>query len=224
MRFPAIRALLVLCLSGALLGLAVPPALAHDSLKSSSPARGAVVSRLDEIELEFSAHPSFPVVILHDAQGKRFEAGEPRVDGPKVFQRVAGQLPPGGYVIAWRVVSSDGHPVEGEIPFTVGGAAGGAGGVPATAGTTPDSAASGTPVAPPAPESGGGVPLWVWAALGLLVVVGAAATLLGRKTSASGEDAATAPAAPQSEQEVSPGHERLPAAPDGTPPLAPPNE
>ncbi|MEV7965950.1 copper resistance protein CopC [Sphaerisporangium sp. NPDC088356] len=185
MRFPVIRALLALCLSGVVVGLAAPPALAHDSLKSSSPAKDSTVSRLDQIELEFSAHASFPVVVLHDAAGRRFESGPPRTDGSKVFESVAGPLPPGGYVIAWRIVSSDGHPVEGEIPFTVQGAQGGTGAPSGAA--QPTGAAAGASAAPaPAPAdtaSRAGVPVWVWAGLGVLVVVGAAVLLTGRRSS-----------------------------------------
>ncbi|WP_424527957.1 copper resistance CopC family protein [Sphaerisporangium viridialbum] len=187
MRFPVIRALLALCLSGVFLGLAAPPALAHDSLKSSSPAKDSTVSRLDQIELEFSARVSFPVVVLHDAAGRRFESGPPRTDGPKVFESVAGPLPPGGYVIAWRIVSSDGHPVEGEIPFTVEGSQAGAAAPSATA--RPTGAAGTVPAtAPDGTASQSGVPVWVWAGLGLLVVVGAALLLTGRRTPRTDEE------------------------------------
>lgn len=182
MRFPAIRALLLLCLAGVLLVLATPPALAHDSLKSSSPTSNAIVSRLDQIELEFSAHVSFPVVILHDAGGRRFESGTPRTDGPKVFESVAGPLPSGSYIIAWRIVSSDGHPVEGEIPFTV-----------RSSGTSsvPQTSAAGTSGAAPVPSaktipstaaSQPGIPLWVWAGLGLLVIIGVAVLGITRRS------------------------------------------
>ncbi|MEU8266141.1 copper resistance protein CopC [Sphaerisporangium sp. NPDC049002] len=197
MRFPVIRALLALFLAGVVLGLGAQPALAHDSLKSSSPAKDATVSRLDQIELEFSAHVSFPVVVLHDAAGRRFESGPPRTDGPKVFESVAGPLPPGGYVIAWRVVSSDGHPVEGEIPFTVQGSQAGTAaptGAPAGGSTAPASA-------PADPEPQAGVPVWVWAGLGLLVIVGAAVLLVGRGS-------------PRTDEEAPVGHD---PAPDSTP-------
>ncbi|MEU8273598.1 copper resistance protein CopC [Microbispora bryophytorum] len=57
-----------------------------------------------EIELQFSAHVSFPVIVLHDATGRRFESGTPRVDDSTVVEAVAGPLPPGSHTIAWRVV------------------------------------------------------------------------------------------------------------------------
>ncbi|WP_435875592.1 copper resistance protein CopC [Nonomuraea jabiensis] len=41
------------------------------------------------------------------------------VQGNKVFARPTGTLPEGRYRIAWRVVSSDGHPIQGELAFTI---------------------------------------------------------------------------------------------------------
>ncbi|ETK36777.1 copper resistance CopC family protein [Microbispora sp. ATCC PTA-5024] len=167
-----IRALLLLGLACTLLAVWGTPASAHDSLRSSTPAKNAVVSGLDHIELEFSAHVSFPVVILHDAAGHRFESGTPRTDGPKVTEAVAGPLPSGSYTVAWRVVSSDGHPVEGEIPFTV-----------RSSSTSPGRAAPSAGAPATAAAGGGGqsgIPGWVWAVLAGLVVLGAAALLSGR--------------------------------------------
>jgi methionine-rich copper-binding protein CopC len=95
------------------------PALAHTSLKSSDPKRNARVEKLDEITLEFTESVRLPVVLVRSSGGERYEKGKPSVDGPTVTQDVADSLPPGAYTVAWRVVSADGHPVEGEIPFTV---------------------------------------------------------------------------------------------------------
>ncbi|WP_248962772.1 copper resistance CopC family protein [Sphaerisporangium perillae] len=182
MRSPAIRILLLLILPAVLLTLLAPPALAHDSLKSSSPAKGSVVTGLDQIELEFSAHVSFPVVILHDAAGRRFESGSPRTDGPKVFENVAGPLPPGSYVIAWRIVSSDGHPVEGEIPFTVASPGSDGAAQPSAAGTTGAAPKPSAKSIPATTASTSGIPVWVWGLLGLLAIVGTAAVIGMRKT------------------------------------------
>ncbi|MET8158335.1 copper resistance protein CopC [Sphaerisporangium sp. NPDC005289] len=193
MRSLIIRTLL-LCASVVLLVLPAAPALAHDSLKSSSPAKNAVVDGLDQIELEFSAHVSFPVVILHDAAGRRYESGPPRADGPKVVEKVAAPLPSGAYVIAWRIVSSDGHPVEGEIPFTVRSTATGAA-APPPATATPGPSTANAPAtggsAPAASEQG--VSAWVWGAPIALVVILAVLLLLGRRKGA--QDAARPDAA-----------------------------
>ncbi|MEV4115476.1 copper resistance CopC family protein [Nonomuraea sp. NPDC049695] len=99
-----------------------PPALAHDALKSSSPAKGAEVKALEEVRLEFTAGVRLPYVIVRGPGDAEHQRGKPEADGKVVTQAVEGPLPDGKYTIAYRVVSSDGHPIEGEIPFKVEGA------------------------------------------------------------------------------------------------------
>ncbi|PZG15755.1 copper resistance CopC family protein [Nonomuraea aridisoli] len=145
------------------------PASAHDALKRSSPAKDAQVSSLEEIELEYSASVKFPFVVLHDAAGKQVPLGEPRLEGPKVFAGVPRPLAPGAYVIGWRVVSSDGHPIEGEIPFRVKGAPSPRATPAAEA--APPTDAGGTPAA--RESAAAGVPGWIWGGLAVLLVLGA---------------------------------------------------
>ncbi|TDD22369.1 copper resistance CopC family protein [Nonomuraea diastatica] len=109
-------------LAAALLVSGAAPALAHDALKSSSPAKGAEVKALDEVELEFTAKVRMPFVIVRGSGDDQHQLGKPELDGAVVRQAVKGPLPDGKYTIAYRVVSSDGHPIEGEIPFRVEGA------------------------------------------------------------------------------------------------------
>ncbi|MET9340966.1 copper resistance CopC family protein [Nonomuraea sp. NPDC003804] len=116
---PALTALLAV-LVGAV--LTAPPALAHDALKSSTPKKNATVATLEQVELEFTSTPKLPFVIVRADDGAEMQAGKPEIDGKVVRQRLKGVLPDGGYTIAFRVVSSDGHPIEGEIPFAVKGA------------------------------------------------------------------------------------------------------
>ncbi|WP_329424746.1 copper resistance protein CopC [Streptosporangium sp. NBC_01495] len=168
------------------------PALAHDRLKSSDPAKGAKVESLEEVKLTFSAGVRFPNVVVRSGD-ETHQDGKPAVDGPVVTQKVKGDLPPGEYVIAYRVVSSDGHPIEGEIPFTLLGSADSS---PSPSSTSPEPAGStaagsdpaastqvaSTPVAtlsPAAaageseePGSSGGVPGWMWIVVGSLTGIG----------------------------------------------------
>ncbi|MGI5281829.1 copper resistance CopC family protein [Nonomuraea polychroma] len=124
------------------------PALAHDALKSSNPAKGAEVAALTEVELEFTAKVRMPFVIVRGPGDTPRQAGEPQVDGKVVRQAVKGPLPDGKYTIAYRVVSSDGHPIEGEIPFTVKGAK--------TPSPSPEPSGDGSPSAAPSATAGGG--------------------------------------------------------------------
>ncbi|MBP2702564.1 copper resistance protein CopC [Microbispora sp. RL4-1S] len=149
------------------------PAQAHTSLRSSDPKSGAQVDRLSRVVLEFTESVRFPVVVVNGPDGKRYESGEPTVDGPRVTEAVTGGAPPGRYTIAWRVVSSDGHPVEGEIPFTLTG--GGSAGTATAAGPAaqnsaaaqaPGTQAPGSEPADASADSGSGtVPGWVWAVI-----------------------------------------------------------
>lgn len=167
------------------------PALAHDALKSSDPAKNAEVETVEEVSLEFTARVRLPVVVVTGADGKRHESGKPSVDGPVVTQRLNGSLPKGKYTIAYRVVSSDGHPIQGEIPFTVTrGPQPSPSPTPEAASPSPESpspeaaVAESTPAAPsaaaaepvPAAEerqpAQAGIPGWVWIGAGLLVGVG----------------------------------------------------
>ncbi|MFC4007267.1 copper resistance protein CopC [Nonomuraea purpurea] len=156
------------------------PAFAHDALKSSSPAKNAVISSPKEIELEYSAGVKFPFVVLHDAAGKTVELGEPRLAGPKVFADVQGPLAPGPYTIAWRVVSSDGHPIEGEIPFSVKGSS--------SSSASPSSVAESPAAREPSAAGTAGVPGWIWGGLAVLVVLGAFVLIRTTRRSADREE------------------------------------
>lgn len=137
---------------------AAPAAVAHDQLVSSTPADGATVDApLTAVELMFSNAISteFAQVAVTDADGAEHQDGDPEVVGDTLTQAVR-ELPDGAYTIAWRVVSSDGHPISGTIAFTVAGAG------PAVPAETPSEAASspssppssqGEPSAPPSDET-----------------------------------------------------------------------
>lgn len=173
---PRIRLALVAGVVGALavLGTLVPAsaAFAHDQLVSSSPAEGERLSTPPtEVSLEFldGILDIGAIVVVADAAGRDWAAAEPRISGREVHVPLDGTLPPAGYEVRWRVVSADGHPISGLIPFTVGdgevdNSVVSGGGAPAS---SPDSAAT---------VEGEGLPDVV--RIGLLAVGGAAAALL----------------------------------------------
>ncbi|QQS00195.1 MAG: copper resistance protein CopC [Austwickia sp.] len=145
--------LLLAVLAGALIALAgAPAALAHSALVSSNPADGSTVAALPAVAtLTFNEdiNGDFSQVVV---QG----SGEPRnvppsIKGPVVTAALPADLGTGKVVVRYRVVSKDGHPISGEIAFTVAGAAGGTSGASAAApspgsgaGSTASMAASGT--------------------------------------------------------------------------------
>jgi copper resistance protein C len=158
----------------AVFGLATP-AFAHNVLVGSSPVAGAVLSTGPaEVRFDFDAPvrrgPNTITVVGPD--GTHWErAGNATVTGNSVSTAVAPLGAAGVYTASYRIISADGHPVTGEIRFTLTVAGHGTQAPTAVAG------ASGS--------GGGGVPIWVW-------IVGAAVLLgvvlwLALRTGRSGE-------------------------------------
>jgi copper resistance protein C len=185
--FAALTAILAAALF--VLGTAVP-AQAHDTLKSSSPAKNAEVESLDEVKLEFSAKVRMPFVIVRGKGDAQHQSGKPELDGAVVTQAVDGPLPDGKYTIAYRVVSSDGHPIEGEIPFEVKGAPSPSPSAsPSDSATASASPAEAAPASSPpateqasaAEEQGGTFPVWLIIVIGALVGIGIGFLLSARK-------------------------------------------
>jgi methionine-rich copper-binding protein CopC len=111
-------------LAALLLVLLVPAtAGAHAVLVKSSPARRAVVAAPPRIELVFNERlePAYSTVSVWTADNRRVDDGKVVV-GPEDPRRLAVGLPPmpgGTYTVKFRVLSVDGHIVEGTFPFEV---------------------------------------------------------------------------------------------------------
>lgn len=107
----------------ALFGASTGTARAHDELIDSSPG---VDEHLDaapsQVRLTFSDNilTIGPKVVVADRVDGTWTTGEPVLDGSSVVVTLKDDVPDGRYEIRWRVVSSDGHPITGLIPFTVG--------------------------------------------------------------------------------------------------------
>ena len=118
---PAALAALFAALLAALLALGAP-AQAHDTLLESDPADGATLETSPEaITLTFSADilDVSPLVRITDENGEQLAEITPSVDGPVATATLAEPLPAGTSTVQWRVVSSDGHPIEGAFEVTV---------------------------------------------------------------------------------------------------------
>jgi methionine-rich copper-binding protein CopC len=118
---PAALAAAFAALLAALLLLGAP-AQAHDTLLESDPADGATLETSPEaITLTFSADilDVSPLVRITDEDGEQLAEITPSVDGPVATATLEEPLPAGESTIQWRVVSSDGHPIEGTFTVTV---------------------------------------------------------------------------------------------------------
>ena len=115
-------AVLATVLLGAAMLLAPAPAHAHDSLISSDPADGATLETSPEqITLTYSADvlEVSPVVQISESDSGEPVELTPVIDGPTVTAEIPEPLAAGTHTVQWRVVSSDGHPIEGSFTFTV---------------------------------------------------------------------------------------------------------
>lgn len=102
------------------------PAHAHAALVGTSPVSGAQLdSAPSEVRLRFSERITVAAggVVLQDATGATVPT-EPAVVPPEAPTEVRLALPPdlgdGTWIVSWRVVSADSHPISGVLVFSVG--------------------------------------------------------------------------------------------------------
>ena len=194
---------LVLLTFGAVVGLA-GPASAHNVLIASDPTEGATLQQSPTtVRLTFDqpVQDFEPIVTVVGPDGQRYESGAPVVDSTVVSAAVGALPVAGAYVVAYRVVSADGHPVQGEVHFELAATA--VGTSPAAASSAPASApasssaasvgstaassappvqssaaaATTTSAVAPAAESSG-LAGWMWAAIAVAAVLVAAAIVV----------------------------------------------
>ena len=115
-----LRAFLLVLLMA--LAVAPRPALAHAVLLDTEPQADAVLDATPaSIQLRFN-EPVQPVVFrLLDAAGNTLvDTDAARAVDSRVELPTGGDLPEGGYIVTWRVVSADSHPIGGSFRFAVG--------------------------------------------------------------------------------------------------------
>jgi len=146
--------------TGAAFGLALgaaAPALAHDELTDYGLQVDNSTGQTTGLSMSFSDKVLAVGTEIHilDADEKDHADGAPQVQNTTVLQPISGPLKEGVYSVAWRVVSSDGHPIEGLLAFEID-AAGDANWIPAGEGAqTPDTSEGPQTVAPEGGEAAG---------------------------------------------------------------------
>lgn len=105
--------------------LAPGPASAHAVLEHTSPTDGAVVpSPPDTVTLTFDeAVGRIGAAATLTGPHGTVSTSPPVIAGKDVQIPVTGAQPAGSYQLAWRVVSDDGHPVSGQVRWSLHGAA-----------------------------------------------------------------------------------------------------
>ena len=170
---------------------AAAPAWAHNELRGVVPARNATLAAAPaEVVLEFAErlNPRYTTVAVTGPDGGSVADGRPRVDGDRAVQPLRAAAD-GTYTVVFRVVSLDGHPVQGRTRFTVRAPAPStpstaAGPRPAYASTLPSPAAQSPAAQSPAAQSGWPAAGWLIPVVALLAVAGAGLILRRRRGSA----------------------------------------
>lgn len=104
----------------ALVGVSTP-ALAHDELINTEILTGENGVPAEAVQLTFnnSVLEVGTEIVITGPDGSDATDGDPVTDGPHVTQQLAADLSAGDYQGAWRVVSSDGHPIEGAFVIAI---------------------------------------------------------------------------------------------------------
>ena len=180
-------------LASLLLVLSGGPAAAHTGLRSSEPADGETwIVAPDAVTLTFATAVAseFAQVAVTGPDGESVTSGEVAIDGAVVSQPVS-TTGDGAYVVAYRVVSDDGHPVSGQLTFALAGTGGAATeSAPAeptssnTPAPTPDTDTAVSPAADSDTGNNAGSSWGLWALLAAVAVafVGTWLALRGRSS------------------------------------------
>lgn len=194
-RHRAARAVALTVLTALSLLLGSAPAWAHTELESSTPAADAAVPTAPStVALTFSEDvpANLATITVTGPDGQRYEAGKPTASGPTLTAALRPLGPAGAYTIDYRVVSDDGHPVSGAVPFTLSTPGPGAAASPAAAApSAPSSAAPAVPSAQAqaqapantaaATATDDAAPVWPWIVGAVIVVLAGAGLALRRR-------------------------------------------
>jgi copper transport protein len=110
----------------AAVALALPAAAwAHAALLRTVPEASRTINRAPpEVGLTYSepVAPRFAIVSVTDAAGRQVTSGQPAAapGAPQTLVTPLRRVPEGWYLVFWRVISADGHPVRGAFTFAVG--------------------------------------------------------------------------------------------------------
>jgi copper transport protein len=124
------RRVVLITLAAAAASLVLPAvAWAHAALLQTTPVASRIVNRPPkQVLLRYSeaVEPRFAIVSLTNAAGDKETAGAPSRSPANADTLVVPlkKLAEGWYLVYWRVISVDGHPVRGAFTFAVGPNAG----------------------------------------------------------------------------------------------------
>ena len=106
--------------------IAAPSAIAHAEIARSNPVKSAILTQSPKsVWIEFGEtlltldKEKINVLKVTDSRGKRVDKSPTIVSGVRATTKIVGTLKQGTYLVTYRVVSEDGHPVKGSYSFSV---------------------------------------------------------------------------------------------------------
>ena len=111
----------VIAVLAAAMCLTASPVSGHAYVETSSPSDAATVGPPREVMVRFTekVELEFSTVVVKSQTGEAMNAGKVRQPAPDTLAVDLKTLPPGTYVIEWRVLSIDTHVTSGAMKFTV---------------------------------------------------------------------------------------------------------
>ena len=179
------------------LALGTAPAVAHDYLVSTSPEADATVDvPPTSVDLTFnrSLLGVAPAMIVTGPAGETFVEGTPEIRDAGASMPLPSSMPEGTYRVAWSVVSSDGHRIQGAFAFSVGAPSLSSTGASAPEGA--DDAPSAAVAEPGWEQADGGFPAWAAGVLGGVALLGVLAIVVVGSVRSRAATEATTPADP----------------------------
>jgi methionine-rich copper-binding protein CopC len=101
-------------------------AFAHAEIAKTSPTKNAILTQPPKsVWIEFGESlltldaKVVNTLTVTNAQGKRVDKSPTIISGARATTKILGALKKGKYLVTYRVVSEDGHPVKGSYYFSV---------------------------------------------------------------------------------------------------------
>jgi len=117
------KLLIALCLAG-LAFLSSTIASAHGEIVSTFPEQYTNATPIPtQVWIEFDGNlqtldgQAINTIDVVDSTGLTVSYGDPIIEGGKISTKLSGQSAPGVFTVNYRIVSEDGHPVEGSYTF-----------------------------------------------------------------------------------------------------------
>ncbi len=167
---PLVRIATLFAAAFAALALTAGPAAAHAALSGSDPAADARIDTAPaRVTLNFNEaiQLSFASLTVVGPDGSHYEGGDLRANGSDLSTDLRALGAAGQYTVGYRVVSEDGHPIQGSYTFELTRAA-----TPAPAAADITAEVTAPVVEAEAEDDSTGVPMWILV-VGAILLVGA---------------------------------------------------